>query len=419
MFALVDVNRFYCSAEQVFRPDWRGKPLIVLSNNDGIVVALNREAQALGIKKFSPYFKIRAQCAALGVIICSSNYELYGDLSKKMMAVIRRFAPEQYVYSIDESFLSFAGMSCNVDYMALATRLRKAVWKECRLSVSIGIGSTLTLAKAANYVAKKHADHHGIFIIDSEQTRQQLLQKMPVEELWGIGRRLAFKLKQQGVHSALQLAKQSPKGMRRDYSVEMERTILELNGQVCKRWDNDKPMQRQIFSTRVFGQRVTNKAQLQQALCQHLCMAAVKLRKQHAVCSVISFFVTTSPFDAAPIKIERQVRLAAATDDSMQLIRVLTGQIDSLFIENTAYYRVGVGLLELTAKAYLQPDLFQTQQTKPQLMQVMDEINQRYGTDTVFFAGQGVQPKWKMRRDYLTPQYTTCWQDLPVIYCHR
>lgn len=195
MFALVDANSFYCSCEQVFRPDWRGKPVVVLSNNDGMVVAANRQAKEAGIPKFVPYFQIRDLCQKKGVIALSSNYELYADLSAKMMQIIGRFAPEQYVYSIDESFLSFA--RCYPAITCLKTQaqaIRRAVWKEARLPVCVGIGSTLTLAKIANHAAKKISGYAGVCVIDSEPQRLAILQQMPVGEVWGIGRRLSAKL---------------------------------------------------------------------------------------------------------------------------------------------------------------------------------------------------------------------------------
>ena len=267
MFALVDANSFYCSAEQVFRPEWRSKPLIVLSNNDGCIVAANKQAIALGIKKFQPYFKAKLLCEKMGVIVCSSNYELYADLSSKMMQVIGRFAPMQHIYSIDESFLDFVDCQQSVPCLIQhAHSLRKAVWKETRLPVCVGLGPTLTLAKLANHVAKKWPDYQGVCLLDDLQIRQQLFEQLAPSDVWGIGLRTAKKLLDQGVNSVSKLVRLNPHEIRQNFNVEVVRTIRELNGEVCKGWDEARSDKQQIFSTRSVGQRIIEITSLQQAL---------------------------------------------------------------------------------------------------------------------------------------------------------
>lgn len=239
MYALVDANSFYCSAEQVFRPEWRGKPIIVLSNNDGMVVAANRQAKETGVPKFQPYFKIKALCERKGVIALSSNYELYSDLSAKMMQVIGRFAPEQHIYSIDESFLRFSRCQSMIpDFTLHGMNIRKAVWKECRIPVCVGMGPTVTLAKAANHAAKKLKQFNGVCVLDNDALRREVLSKMDVTDVWGIGRKLSTKLRIMKVKTALDLALLSPERARREFSVEMERTIRELNGLSCISWES-------------------------------------------------------------------------------------------------------------------------------------------------------------------------------------
>ena len=295
MFALVDANSFYCSAEQVFRPDWRGKPVIVLSNNDGMIVAANRQAKEAGIGKFLPYFQVKALCAQRGVIVCSSNYELYADLSSKMMDIIGRFAPEQHVYSIDESFLSFK--NCYPAIKCLLTQgqlIRRAVWKEARLAVCVGIGETLTLAKIANHAAKKIEGYKGVCFISNEQERIAILKQLAVGDVWGIGRRISKKLELMNIRTAFQLASMPPTLARKQFSIEIERTVRELNGQACKVWDEVRADKKQIFSTRSVGERITDFESLQQALSKHVAIASSKARKQGSNCKTMLIFASNS-----------------------------------------------------------------------------------------------------------------------------
>ncbi|MFD2178904.1 Y-family DNA polymerase [Veronia pacifica] len=417
MFALVDANAFYCSAEQVFRPDWRGKPMVVLSNNDGCVVAANRQAKEIGVEKFKPFFQVQALCRANSVVVCSSNYELYGDLSDKMMQVIGRFAPDQHVYSIDESFLSFHRCSAIPHLQEHAKALRRAVWKECRLAVGVGMGPTLTLAKVANHAAKKMAGFDGVCVLDSESQRLSILEQMAVEDVWGVGRRISVRLKRQGIETALSLSRQKPALMRREFNVEMERTVRELNGEVCKGWDVSRADKQQIFSTRSMGQRIVDEVSLHQALCKHAGIAAAKLRAQKSVCSVLMVFAGNSPYDDNPKSFKQLHRFAFAVDDTAVITRAVSDLIPLLFESGVKYYKVGVGLLDLASAEHIQPDLFDEQPGNPALMKAFDGLNHRYGKGTVFLAAQGITPKWGMRREFLSPQYTTRWKDLPSVKC--
>jgi DNA polymerase V len=418
MFALVDANSFYCSAEQVFRPDWRGKPIIVLSNNDGCIVAANRQAKELGVPKFAPYFKVKDLCKKQGVIACSSNYELYADLSMKMMNVIGRFAPEQHVYSIDESFLSFK--HCYPAIQCLRTQgqlIRRAVWKEVRLPVCVGMGTTLTLAKAANHAAKKRPDYKGVCVIDSEQERIAILHSMSVSDVWGIGRRISKKLALMNIHTAYDLAKIPPGLARKQFSIEIERTVRELNGQVCKLWDEARADKLQIFSTRSVGERIVDYDLLLQALSKHISIAASKARRQGSHSKTMMLFASNSPYDEHPVNFKVLVSFPCPTNCTNELTQAMSNAAPSLFRLGVRYYRIGVGLLDLSTQKHTQLDMFNTSKANPALMRALDGINQRYGTDTLFLAAQGVEQKWSMRRDLLTPQYTTDWKSLPAIKC--
>ncbi|RLV61274.1 Y-family DNA polymerase [Parashewanella curva] len=418
MFALVDANSFYCSAEAVFRPDWRRKPIIVLSNNDSCIVAANRLAKEAGIKKFIPYFQARYLCEQKGIIVCSSNYELYSDLSAKLMQTIGRFAPEQHIYSIDETFLSLKNTTKTIpDLVRHGQLIRRTVWKETRLPVCVGMGSTLTLAKLANHAAKKHRVYNGVCVLDSISCITSLLQLTDVEDVWGIGRKLSAKLRLLGINTAYELANMPAKLARKQFSVEVERTINELNGICCKHWDEVKADSKQIFSTRSVGNRITSKAELHQALSKHAGIAAAKARKQGSGCTQMLIFAHSSPHDKQPRFFKRLLSFPRPSNCSMEICAAVSQVIEQLFENGVRYYKVGVGLLDLVDMSHQQLDLFNKPIDKPELMGVMDSINQRYGRDTVFVSAQGTQVKWGMRRNFLTPQYTTSWRGLPEIRC--
>ncbi|KDM92879.1 Y-family DNA polymerase [Photobacterium galatheae] len=418
MFALVDANSFYCSAEQVFRPDWRGKPMVVLSNNDGCVVAANRQAKEAGVEKFRAYFEMRALCEARGVIACSSNYELYGDLSAKMMEVIGRFAPDQHVYSIDESFLSFERCHHAIpDLLEHAKDIRRTVWKECRLPVCVGIGPTLTLSKVANHAAKKVRGYQGVCVIDEVKQRESILSQMKTSDVWGIGSRIAKRLQFMGIDTALQLSRMKPGIARKEFNVEIERTIRELNGERCKFWDEARADKKQIFSTRSVGERIIDPVSLGQALCKHADIAASKLRRQGSLVQVMMVFASNSPYDERPVGFKQVHRFAYPTDNTTLITKAVSGLVDALFTEGVRYYKLGVGFIAMTSAKHAQGDLFNESPSNPALMKVFDSINQKYGSHSMFLAAQGIEQKWAMRRELLSPQYTTRWGDLPRVRC--
>ncbi|QYJ99751.1 Y-family DNA polymerase [Shewanella psychrotolerans] len=417
MFALVDANSFYCSAEQVFRPEWRGKAIVVLSNNDGCIVAANRQAKEAGISKFVPYFQVKSLCQQKGVIALSSNYELYGSLSAAMMEVIGRFAPEQHIYSIDESFLSFRNLypaiPCLISH---GHKIRRAVWKEARLPVCVGIGETLTLAKVANHAAKHLPGYAGVCAITTDEERSYILEQMETQDVWGVGKRIAKRLAALRINTALDLARLEPSIARQQFSIELERTVRELNGIPCKGWDAARADKKQIFSTRSMGNRISDKASLLQAITKHVAIAAAKARQQGSLCKTLLVFASNSPFDERPAGFKITLPLELPTNDTCELIEKAVRDSSLRFQPGVRYYKVGVGLVELCSEKHFQRDLF-NQPKSPALMVALDCINARYGTDSLFVAGQGVAPKWQMKRDLLTPQYTTRWSHIPKIKC--
>lgn len=420
MYALVDANSFYCSAETVFRPDLRNKPVIVLSNNDGCIVAANSRAKALGIPKFTPYFKIRDECEVKGVIAFSSNYELYSDLSAKMMNIIGRFAPEQFIYSVDESFLSFDRVYPAIPCLrSHGEMLRKAVWKETRLPVSVGVGSTLTLAKMANHIAKKNRDLNGVCVLDDESETMDLLKNVDVESVWGIGRKLSKTLRFMGVNTAYDLAKHPIGLIKRDFSVEVERIVRELNGERCKQWDLIKADKKQIFSTRSVGERITDLESLKQALVKHSAIASRKAREQKSLTKVMMCFAASSPFDNKPVSLKSLHRFPYPTSDVTQLSGVASRAAEEIFREDVRFYKIGVGLLDLIDGRMEQLDLLNENPNNEKLNNVFDKLNSKYGRDCLFVAGQGIETKqnFSMRREMLSPRYTSRWRDIPKIKC--
>ncbi len=414
MLALVDCNSFYASCEQVFRPDLRGRPVVVLSNNDGCIVARNRQAKALNIPDLQPYFKVAGLLRQHGVNVFSSNYELYGDLSARVMETLREFAPEMEVYSIDEAFLNLEGVQADLtDY---GRTMRRRVWRDVRIPVSVGIAATKTLAKVANHVAKRSPHHHGSFAIESDAQRRQTLKQFTVGEIWGVGRRLSQRLQALGVVSAWDLSRQPPKRLRQQFSVNLERTVRELNGEPCIELDEQPQPKQQIFSTRSFGERIYQLEALQQAVSSYASRAMEKLRKQDALVATVLVFIQTSRFDAINYSRSEVIKLPHPTNDTRLVVQRLRRVVASLFKEDLPYNKAGVGLIELVSSQHQQQDLFNPQQParSQQLMAVVDQIN-TYHPQRVFLASDGIDPQWQMKRLRCSPAYTTRWDALPKV----
>ncbi|WP_143169461.1 DUF4113 domain-containing protein, partial [Vibrio quintilis] len=293
--------------------------------------------------------------------------------------------------------------------------IRQSVWKECRLPVGVGIGPTLTLAKAANYAAKHIAGYGGVCVLDQEEERVRVLSQMAVAEVWGIGRRLSRRLAGMGVRTALELAQQPPGVIKANFNVVTVRTVRELNGQPCIGWETARADKQQIFSTRSVGQRITDMTGLTQALSKHAGIASRKARHQGSLCRVMMCFAASSPYDHYPVSKRVAHRFTYPTADVHQLTRAAGQMVPALFQPQVRYYKIGVGLIDLIDDQYEQFDLLNPSPNNISLMKVYDEVNTRYGNDTLFLAAQGIEQKWQMRRAFLTPQYSTRWRDLPEV----
>jgi len=418
MYALVDAVSFYASAEKVFDPSIRNKPVVVLTNNDGCICAVCPIARKLGIPKFEPYFKIKWFLEKHGVVVRSSNYELYVDLSERMMNVIARYCDNQHIYSIDESFLLFKNYNGLIkDWHKYGHEIRRAIWKETKLPVGVGFGITPTLAKAANHAAKKLSGYNGVAVIDNIHNGKIILEKMTVSDVWGVGRKIAQRLNQQGILTAYQLSTQDPKAMRKEFSVVTERTINELNGINCLSWDDIKEPKREIFSTRSFGQRIVDIHTLQSALSTHGAIVTKKVRQQSSLIKKLMVFASSSPHDDNYYKHAMVYHFPVATDNSCDIAKAISIVLADIFVVGVRFYRCGVGAIELESREFQQPDLFIPDNSNPVLMKCFDTINNRYGQGTLKLGSEGQTDTWQMKRGFLSPQFTTNWKDIPKISC--
>ena len=418
MFALVDAVAFYASAEKVFDPSIRKRPVVVLTNNDGCICAVSPEARLLNIPKFEPYFKLRKYLDQHNVVVRSSNYELYADLSNRMMNVIGRFCDNQHIYSIDESFLQFTGFSSIIeDWHQYGHDIRLAVWRETKLPVGVGFGITPTLSKAANHAAKKLEGFNGVAVIDDKYSAKAILERMAVTDVWGIGSRLGKKLNMMRIYTAQDLASQSPKNMRKQFSVVVERTVEELNGTVCLNWDEVKQVKQEIYSTRSFGERVTSLHDLKSSLVTHCSIVGKKLRQQASMTKKIIIFAHSSQHENNFYKRSFMYEFPTPTNDSCVLANAVNEVLPHIYAAGVRFYKAGIGAIELVSEQYLQSDLFNKSPDNKKLMQSMDMINRRFGKGTISIASEQQTQGWQMKRNFLSPRYTTRWCDIPKIQC--
>lgn len=415
MFALVDVNNFYASCETVFRPDLQGKPVVVVSNNDGCIISRSAEAKALGIKMAAPYFKIKDELRRQGVTVFSSNYALYADLSHRVMQTLLAFAPNVEIYSIDEAFIDLSG--CR-SLESFGHQIRETVQKHTGLTVGVGIGPTKTLAKLANLAAKTWRKTHGVVDLSATERQRKLLALLPAHEVWGVGRRTRKKLELMGIETALQLADTSTWVIRQHFNVVMERTVRELRGESCLALEEFAPIKQQIIYSRSFSHRITDYDEMHQVVCAYAERAAEKLRAERQYCCVISLFMRTSPHAVNEVFYAPQSsgRLAVPTCDTRDIIRAATRSLDTVWREGFRYMKAGVMLSDFFSQGVAQLNLFDPhppQANGHALMQVIDSINHS-GRGHIGFAGKGIEQAWAMKRAMLSPGYTTRYTDLPV-----
>ena len=410
VFALVDGNSFYASCEKVFRPDLRDKPVVVLSNNDGCVVARSAEAKALGIPMGAPLFQIRAAVQKHGIAVFSSNYELYADMSARMMATIATLVPRIEVYSIDECFADFTGLTQRT---ATAHAIRNRVMQWTRIPTCVGIGTSKVLAKLANHVAKKNKDWNGVCnLADLSSTEfDTLLDSVTVGDIWGIGRKLSAQLHSMHITTARQLRDANQSMIRQRFGVVVERICRELAGYSCLELTEVNEPNQQIIRSRSFGQLVTDKTALQAAIASHVSSAAAALREQGTQASVLTVFIHTNRFreqDAQYIG-SKTAALPSSTSDTLLLNHLAMRLLDQTYKPGYLYKKAGVMLSGIESTTNQQSDLFaQTNDLKRKnLMAAMDSLNEKYGRGTVQVATAMQNEDWLMCREKLSPCYTT------------
>jgi DNA polymerase V len=410
----VDCNNFYVSCERVFAPYLEAKPVVILSNNDGCVIARSEEVKRLGIAMGAPLHMIQPQVRQHHIKALSSNYALYGDMSHRVMEVLGRFTPMLEIYSIDEAFLDLGPN--NTHLRDEAYKIVSTVRRWTGIPVSIGIGPTKGLAKVANGLAKT-TNHVAVLSDTPSQTAR--LAELPVDALWGINKRWASKLQQLGIETALQLRDSDPKQLRACFGVVMERLAWELRGQPCLALETIAPPRKQIVVSRSFGKPITALDPLIQAAASYMARAAVKLRRQHGVVRTLSVFVQTNPFasDEPQYRNGCTLSLATHTSDTGILIRHTVEAVKCLYREGYRYKKVGVMLLDLVSADGYQGDLFAEGDDKrsKQRMALVDQINAVMGRGTVRFAREGLQQPWATRQTKRSPAYTTRWEQLPLV----
>ncbi len=419
VFALVDCNNFYASCEKLFRPDLKDTPVVVLSNNDGCVVARSREAKLLGIKMGVPVFQIKSEMQRHGILAFSSNYALYADLSSRVMRTLEEMAPRVEVYSIDEAFLDLTGIESAISIVEFGQQVRERIGHWIGITVCVGIAPTKTLAKLANHAAKKYPATQGVVDLTNPDRQRRLLALVPVDDVWGVGRRLSKRLNALGITTALDLANASPRAIRDQFSVVLERTVRELNGESCIELEEIPPIKKQIVCSRSFGVKVTHFELLREAICEYATRATEKLRKEQQQAKVMTVFIRTSPFKDNEPQYSNSAsgELLIPCCDTRDFIELANHLLKRIWKDGFRYAKAGVMLSDFYDPGMFQPGLFDdvsTRSNSQQLMSVLDTINQS-GAGKVFFAGQGTKKDWSMKREHLSPAYTTRWDQLPRV----
>ena len=420
IFALADVNSMYASCEQVFRTDLRHKPIVVLSNNDGCVIAQNQLAKdLLGMHMAQPWFELEKRAMKLGVVVFSSNYELYANMINRFMQTLQQFSTRVEVYSIDESFLDMTGLNKKLsDYGQV---IKHTVKQWTGLPICVGFGHSKTLAKLANHCAKKQAQWQGVCDLTTldEHELNTLLEALPVSKVWGVGSKLEAKLNRLGIDNVLRLKRANPKRIRDEFGVLLERTIKELNGEVWLDFDEVPSEAKQVMSSRSFGTRISELEDVSEAISYHAGHAAQRMRKQALYANAVHVFIQNSPFDEAPFYgNSASLGLPSPTNCTLQTTRAALWLLQKIHKPDIYYQKAGVMLMDLVNAGGQQQDLYgdaANDLKSANLMATMDRINKKYTKGTIKLASEGTDKVWAMRRSFKSPNYTNDWHELPVL----
>ncbi len=423
IFALVDVNNCYVSCERIFNPSLNNRPVIVLSSNDGCAVARSQEAKDIGIKMGVPVFQIQDIIKKHDVQVFSSNFALYGAMSRRFMTLLGMYvAPgEQEIYSVDECFLDLTSYEHLFDLTDYAQDIRKTAWQWLTLPCCVGIGRSKTEAKIANHLAKKNKFFNGVCnLVDMDPcSTEAMLAQIDVGEVWGVGRKLEAQLKAMEIKTALQLREASPALIRAKFTVVLERTVRELRGVSCLDLEEVAPDKQQIMCSRSFGQYVYDRDPLAEVVASYVARAAEKLRQQGSLAGALSVFIRTNPFNPKEPQYQRNLTLPLpdATSDTRELVYWASHILRRLYRLGYAYQKAGVMLSDLRPAALAQGSLLAAvdPDRSQNLMATLDAINQRWGRGTLKTAAEGVTQPWQMKRQRLSPRYTTDWAGLPSV----
>ncbi|MBB4867138.1 DNA polymerase V [Pseudomonas nitritireducens] len=421
VYALIDCNSFYCSCERLFRPDLRGRPVVTMSNNDGCVIARTPEAKALGIKMGDPFFKIRDFLRENDVAVFSSNYALYGDVSARVQQTIESMVDQLEVYSIDEVFAVLTGMPEPLRDFARAIQARVLKWTG--MPVGIGIGHTKTLAKAAQHASKAYREKTGgVVDLRAPHAVEWLLKRMPVGDVWGVGRRLTEQLGAEGITTAWQLAQCDAKSIRRRYSVVLERTVRELQGEPCIEIQENEPDKQVICTSRMFGERITELGPMREALASYMHRATEKMRRQNSMTGMIRVGIRTSFFGDGP-KYSQAVNLQPPypTDDVRLLTKMAVDALPAIWRDGYRYSKAEIMLMDLRKRGQFTGDLFTPAQPAgaDRLMGILDKVNGRWGPGTLRSARMPMTPDWAMKRELMSQSYTTSFYQLLKVRAGR
>jgi DNA polymerase V len=407
VFALIDCNAFYVSCERVFNPKLNNKPVVALSNNDGCIIARSKEAKALGIKMGVPLFKVKDIVERENVIVFSSNYTLYADMSRRVMNIISEFTPSIEVYSIDEAFIELTNM--NVDYESYARHMRKVILQYTGIPVSIGIASTKTLTKVANHIAKDDESLEGVCSLIQHENLDQVLEDTNVADVWGVGRRLSKKLIANGIFNAKLLKNCEDAWVRKMMSVNGLKTVSELREISCLDLEETSATRKSCCTTRSFGKPLINLEDIEQAVTTFARRATERIRGENLIASTVSVFLRTNPFDRNRYYSNSSTTtLSYPTYDTVQIVKTALQLTKIIFRENYKYKKAGVLLSGFYEKGTETKDLFsEARYRSPKLMSAVDQINERYGSDTIQIATECQMGKWKQKRKNCTQSYTT------------
>jgi len=420
LFALIDCNNFFVSCERIFRPELEGKPVVVLSSNDGCAVARSNEAKKLGIPMGAPAFKFRYLFRQHDITQFSANFELYGNISKRITEILTRVTPRTEVYSVDESFLDLSNLQIP-DYIAWGQELRERIWKEVGVPVSIGIAPSKTLAKLGTELAKKNSDHRGVFsfIGLDDQAFADALHQTPIRDIWGIGWRLEPRMRAEGYTTALHIAQMRPQYAQQLMGIHGRQLVSELNGIACHKLESLGSVAKSIMRSRTFGEDTNQAHVLEAAIASLGASAAYRLRAHDLLARRIGIFTMTNKHKPGFRRWSREIKLATPTNDSGIIISTLVKELDEIFSGSQSYHRLGVFLHDLLPSDALQTDIFGQvdapgHDKSAARMTALDAINKRHGKGKIYYAAEDLSKSWQPKHAIRSPRYVSQWDELPV-----